>query len=214
MQIHLNQRFRVPPALLAGRAVLAVMLLLSLLSGVVPFAAAFAAPTCRLACCIGRPAHSAGSCMGGACDTGLLTRSGTTRPRFKRAAEEPERLCGSAHLGAQAGRIRILPVAKVDAGYRPEEREDSRAGQTSGRGLWQATVSAAVLVKPCNSECGGCASGSTGNRRPRNLATLSYADRPRPPSLGSSALTYSDRIAALCAQCPQLQPRAPPDVLS
>ena len=210
MQIHRNQHLRVPTARLAGRAVLAVVLLLSVLSAVVPFATALAAPTCKLACCIGKAAHSAGSCMGGECDAAFPTRATTTHHEFKQPAAEPEHLCGATHAVSKTRKLRLAAVAMVGAGSTQDspagERQNSRANQTPG----QSSVSSAAVMRPCNPDCGGCASGSTGNQRPRNTAALSYADRARPPSPGRSALTSYVRIGALSAQCPQLQPRAPP----
>lgn len=210
MQIDRNQYLRVPTALLAGRAVLAVVVLLSVLSAVVPFAMALAAPTCKLACCVGKAAHSAGSCMGGACESAFPTRARTTHHEVKQPAAESDHLCGATHVTSKRGQLRLAAVAMVGASstldFKAEARQDSPANQTPE----QSSVSSAAVMKACNPDCGGCVSGSTGNKRPRNTATFSYADRARPPSLVRSALTHDALIGTLSAQCPQLQPRAPP----
>lgn len=132
------------------------MLLLSLLSGVVPFAASFAAPTCKLACCIGRPAHSPGSCMGGECETAFPARATTRHHELKNAAAESEHLCGATHAASKTRKLRMAVAAMVGASSTQHshagERQAAPVNQPSG----QATVSSAALMTPCNPDCGSC----------------------------------------------------------
>lgn len=214
MQRQRNQHLGVPTALLAGRAVLAVVLLLSVLSAVVPFATALAAPTCKLVCCIGKAAHPAGSCMGGACETAFPVRATTTHHEFKHPTTESDHLCGATHATSKLRKPRLAEVTMVGASSTQNSRADGRPDSRANRTPEQSSVSSAAVMRPCNPDCGSCASGSTGNKRPRNIATLSYADRARPPTPGRSPLTSYVRIGALSTQCPQLLPRAPPVVLS
>ena len=205
-----DQRLMGPASVRVARMILAATLLLGLLSGSVRFAAVSSASLCELACCLGRAPHAAGSCMGDSCNTSFPARATTTPHETRNAAAESEHLCGATHATPKRGKLRLKAVAMVGASSTQHshagERQAARVNQPSG----QATVSSAALMTPCNPDCGSCASGSTGNKRPRNIATLSYADRARPPSRGRSALTSYGRIGALSAQCPQLQPRAPP----
>src|SRR5947207_8718754 len=85
-------------ALLAARAILAVMLLLSLLSGCFAFALASSAPLCRLACCAGRPPHAADSCLGGSCHAVIAGAKTKTRRALQ---QQSDRLCGLSGVASR-----------------------------------------------------------------------------------------------------------------
>src|SRR6266849_4998525 len=88
-----------PTAPFAARAILGAILMLGLLSGSLPFASVSSAPVCKLACCVGRPPHAAGSCMSGSCHTGLVLHPATSNHAYEHIRKDrAEPLCGAAKI--------------------------------------------------------------------------------------------------------------------
>lgn len=184
-------------AIRVAKLVLATMLALALLSGSVPFTTISAAPMCTLTCCAGRLPHAAGSCMGGACDTGLLRPKKSPKHAHNNIAlQEAEPLCGLKRITSLA--------------IRPQNQDQSNtAGSEQSE-----SVTAAVVITPCQPDCGGCVSGSTNQNRQRDTTALSHALRPRPPSSKQLAIASREFVNTLLVVCAQSRPRAPPATFS
>jgi hypothetical protein len=176
-----------------AKLALAVMLLVGFLSSIVPLARVSAGSTCTLECCAGRAPHAAGSCMDGACEASLLTHpkaAGIHQAKLDRA----EQLCGLSHA------VVVKSLAQMPAKHAPPQ---VRSDQTT------ASASAA-FVKPCQPDCGACASGFTNPNRQKNSAAMADAVRPRGPTgihLSNHGYGRTHDLDALCRQC---GPRGPP----
>jgi hypothetical protein len=195
--------------LFAARAILGAILLLGLLSGSLPFASVSSAPVCKLACCVGRPPHAAGSCMSGSCHTGLVLHPATSNHAHEHTGKDrAEPLCGPAKITTSAALLGMQEVPTVSSAT--EGRTADRSQSPRGGPEQRESVTTVVVVKPCQPDCGGCASGSTRHNRQSDLATLSYADRPRPPSSDQRAATSCEFAHNLDVLCRQSRPRAPP----
>ena len=196
-------------AILVARFLLATTLALALLSGSLPFTAISAAPMCTLTCCAGRAPHAAGSCMSGACDTGLFQHPKSSKHAHSNIAfQGAEPLCGLGSITGIAAGFGVTPGGI--AGRRTRDRTQSKSA-----GYEQSeSVTAAVVVTPCQPDCGGCASGSTNQNRQRDTTALSHAPRPRPPSSKQLAIASREFVNTLEVVCAQSRPRAPPATFS
>jgi hypothetical protein len=200
----------------AARAILGAILILGLLSGSLPVASVSSAPACKLACCVGRPAHAAGSCMSGSCHTSLVLHPATSNHAHERTRKDrAEPLCGAAKITTNSAILRVQEVPTAHNGSATEGPSTARSQSPRGGPEQRKDVTTtAVVLKPCQTECGACASGSTSRNRQNNLATLSYADRPRPPSnnqLAAASCAFASNLDVLCRRA---RPRAPPVYLS
>jgi hypothetical protein len=171
----------------AAKLALAVMLLIAFLSSIAPLAPVSAGSVCTLECCAGRAPHAAGSCMDGSCHAALLTSH-----KIEQAKLNPsEQLCGLNRKVANLALVRIN-----HAPSRPKAE--------------QTKLSAAAFVKPCQPDCGGCASGFTNPNRQKNSAAIADAVRPRAPIAIHLSNPGYHRTQILDALCRQGAPRGPP----
>ena len=173
----------------AARILLAALLLTAFFAGVVPLVPVSAGSMCQLECCAGRAPHASGSCMHGSCQANL------SAPHSHHARPEPDdKLCGLP------GKIETKNFSRT------------HVKSTAHHSLDQ--VASSAFEKPCEPDCGGCASGSTNANRQRNSAITASAHRPRPPTArGLSNLNYHP-IQTLGAQRRQGAPRGPPSIVS
>ena len=154
----LNRRGSFPSRVkLAGRCVLAVMLLLTMVGGNLILTATASSDLCTLACCAGRAPHAAGSCMQGSC-----------APTHAHHAQEPtvnddDTAAPAGFAGVTAGAhgadLNEVPTveASADDSVKPEH----------------SNASAAALSKSCLPDCGACNSTFNSTKRPRNVAARS-----------------------------------------
>ena len=173
------------------------------LTSSLPLTTIASGPMCTLACCAGRAPHAAGSCMNGSCHANALTRSKSAHIHRELLASHSERMCGLPRLTMRLNMSVRPPGAAVRPG---QTRENNTA--------YKASVSATNLGKPCQADCGSCASGFTSPSRKRSVAALAYATQSRPPSnvrLADVEDSLTRKLTALCRQC---APRAPPLFLS
>ena len=181
--MHQDQRPMLRTAPFAARAILGAILMLGLLSGSLPFASVSSAPLCKLACCVGKPAHAAGSCMRGSCHTGLVLHPATSNHAHEHIRKDrAEPICGAAKIPTNSAILRMQEVPTADNSSATEVRTKDRSQSLRGGPEQRKGLTTAVVVKPCQTDCGACAPGSTSRNQQNNLATLSNADRPRPPS--------------------------------
>jgi hypothetical protein len=188
------------------------MLLLAILWGDIPSSAVATGPRCTLACCAGRAPHAAGSCMNGSCHAGLMAHRKATDIHHEPPAQQSERFCGFPRSTARASLFSLL-VAAVDHGSGVDS-EYPRGSRAAGKAPDRAKISALALAKPCQPDCGAGTFSSTNQRRPRQTAALSFANRALQPSslrLLAAANTHSHARDILRWQA---NPRAPPVLLS
>jgi len=171
-----------------GGVLFALLLAAGFFSSLVSIAAVSAGNICTLACCAGRAPHAAGSCMNGTCHAAIRLRKRTNR--FP--TEPTEKLCGLKTFKART----IVP------------------SQTGRRESQPSFLQVSMLVRPCQPDCGAATLPSASQRRSRETAELSFANRARPPSALPS-LTTQNTFAELCLLLrSQASPRAPPILFS
>jgi hypothetical protein len=183
-------RSRQSKIVITARLGLAVVLSIGFLSSIAPLAPVSAGSMCTLECCAGRAPHAAGSCMNGSCHAVLSTHK-TAKARRVTQIHSDE-FCGLERMVA----MKVI-ARRVERSPRPAE---------SG----PATVSTAVLVKPCQPDCAGGASGFANSSRQRNSAAIIDADRPGRPTVIHLSNPGYDPSRILEALCRQSAPRGPP----
>jgi hypothetical protein len=222
VKVHLSNSARIKLVFLP-RIVVAIVLVLALLSGIVPFRSASAGNLCTMACCAGLPPHTAGSCHMEMPAPGNLSRETTPEPASE---SEPDKLCGlrEPENGAPdvtAGAIRInddngessslnLDAVTVDASdhCRVHSQTEEAGTQPAGDSNQVANIAAHSFAKPCPPECGGGATGS-GVRRPPDAATLVQNARPKSTFVRKYPRHSQDSLfVSACGA--QVRPRGPP----
>jgi hypothetical protein len=166
---------------MAARALLAAMLLLSLVAGSIVFPAAASGPLCTLACCAGRAPHAAGSCMDGSCDAKAVrphppnsnspqshhhhpqqpapaTDSNAPTPAFAGAM--------ASAVGFDMGQVPTIEAGSEEGSANRDALEDT--GTAVPNKSTQSSVSTKVFSKPCQPDCGACASSFAAPKRSRN----------------------------------------------
>jgi hypothetical protein len=144
---------------------------------------------CTLECCAGRPPHAAGSCMDGSCNAVLSIRHKTLKGH-RVTQNQSDQFCGLSRT------VVTRNVARTGVSRAPRPARSDPA-------------SASAFVKPCQPDCGGCASGFASSNQQRNAGTPAQAAGPRPPT--DSLFDFgSHRAQILNALCRQCAPRGPP----
>jgi hypothetical protein len=193
-----------------ARICLAALLLVSVLSNAIPLGSASGHHLCMKDCCAGKPPHEAGSCMMNACETNPLPQKEITKP------DDP--ICDShAAVPKHAG---MLPAGmgedKVNAQHQASVNEFDFA--TDDRSTANPTntpsIESATFSKPCPPDCGSATFSSTNQNKRHDSAALSFAERPRPPSVNALPDASFLRRIKLEVLCRQSQPRAPPKISS
>jgi hypothetical protein len=186
-----------------ARITLALMLTLALLGGVVPLSSIASSHECGMACCAGKPSHTAGSCS-----TAFSTEEEAETP----VAPADEH---SAHGHAtHASRSEAEPAtsAKQKGAAHHSPAHHSRASVKSNRTASVAPQT--VMTTPCSPECAAASLGSSQVRRPRDPASLTLAARPRPPALTLFAGHFQSPIPQSAEARRSTRPRAPPSLLN
>lgn len=206
--------------MMAARAILAVTLLAALVAGSIALPAAASGPMCTLTCCAGRAPHAAGSCMHGSCEAGVSTHNPSSNsPHQSQHHHEQQQSdpydSARPFSGATAsvGGLDMGDVPTIVATPHEPSADDDGQADTSGAArnrTGQSAISATVLSKPCQPDCGVCAAGFAAPKRSRNAATLAGSNHPQPASsvklaAGRHSLTHTR--SALDRQC---VPRGPP----
>jgi hypothetical protein len=154
--------------------------------------AAASGPLCTLACCAGRAAHAAGSCMDGSCDSGVATPkpANNSAPQLHHHHEQQlaeatdSNTPTSAFAGAMAsaGGSDMDQVPTIEPVSDEASADNGTRAETSSR-TNRSGISAKVFSKPCQPDCGVCASGFAAPKRSRNAAGLAGPlNVPRPSS--------------------------------
>jgi hypothetical protein len=198
---------RLRPTLVA-RILIAATLTVALVSGIAPFGLTASVHLCTMSCCAGKAPHEAGSCH---------ANFSVSKPPSP--SKEQEEHCGTTvPQMAQHGEMNMQdapsPIEEdlSTADYQPHLPADSLAHEQSPQNnSQQATnINASVLTKPCPSDCGTRIFSYSSQSRPRDSASLSYADKPRPPSSPRLQRTSDNVDKALDALCRRSRPRGPP----
>jgi hypothetical protein len=203
--------------MIAGRAILAVALLLILVGGsiVLPIAAA-GGPVCTLACCAGRAPHAAGSCMHGSCETEVSApsrASGSSYQAHHHDMQQPAQALSEdvpqlfAGATASVGGSDTLEVPTIEAAPY-NSSADTSANAVEGNRAGRSAITA--VVKPCQADCGACASSFSPSKWSRNTTTLAGFNRLAPPSPVKLANRRQFLALARSPFYRQSVPRGPP----
>jgi hypothetical protein len=209
---------------MAARAILAVTLFLMLVAGNIAWPAAASGPLCTLACCADRAPHAAGSCMHDSCETGVSTNKQASdnaqhshhhhEQQQQTADSDYDAPQGFAGAMVSAGGSDIEQVPTIDAVPYPaptDNRGNAGASETEQN---RTAVSATALAKPCQSDCGVCASGLAAPKRSRNSAALAGANNFQPLSTVRLAVGPHSPARMRSAFIRQYVPRGPPTSFS
>ncbi|HKY28308.1 MAG TPA: hypothetical protein VJM12_10210 [Pyrinomonadaceae bacterium] len=203
-------------AMSIGRALMASVVLLSLLSVLLPLIRASANSGLK-ACCVGKAGHESGSCS-----TGLLA-AGKIDPQANLTAERTAKNKAFANVkGGAGGASHCSPESRVRSlesgvsGPRPtmdHQTTDSGPRSTSDSRLLTRDSRLHAVSSTCPNECGMCSVSYTRRPRPREQSAQSSAVRP--PSTALIGLIVSDHLAVREPnfKWSQSPPRAPPALL-
>ena len=192
--------------LTTAKVVLAALVLSSLLLASFPISTSAAGPLCKLACCSGRAPHAAGSCMNGSCHSGLNLSShshqdrhkgGTPVPPHKLTASEP--MCGVTQAAKSSTSKWARVTTRARKSYSRDRAPDDRE-----------SLSSSVFTKPCQRDCGSCASGTLNSSRSRSAIARVNGIGPRPPLSSQLTDVDSNSIRSLSGLYRQHVPRGPP----
>jgi hypothetical protein len=204
--VKLNRQSWGSTAFRAARVLLGSTLLLSILWANIPSAAIASGPMCTLTCCAGRAPHAAGSCMNSSCHAFLAGHNQTLHVH-KTPIQTAEPLCGLSSVRKNVSRLLFTEAVATE----PSQDSDSNySHETSNTDADHASVSTGTLTKPCQPDCGACASGFASSKRQRHAATLGHANRPHPPfgvRLANVDYRPTQKLSALCRRG---APRGPP----
>lgn len=188
-----------------ARIILAAMLMLVVLAGAVPFSSLSSSHECGMACCIGKPSHMAGSCS---VELGNEEQAETpAEPSGEQTAHSDHAM----HLSGEDSPEAVASTEHQEAAKHPVTHHSKSGAEESTRTV---SIASQAITTPCSTECAAAASASTQVRRPRDPASVSVSERPRPPT------TY---LLAGCFTVPSpksaegrrlSRPRAPPFLLN
>jgi hypothetical protein len=160
---------------------------------------------CTLACCAGRAPHAAGSCMNGSCHA-VLSHKQKLHIHRETRIEPVEQLCGLSRVTRNLSRLLFIRTVTTESS--PADTQYSR--EPSKTASDHTNISTAELPKPSQPDCGAGTVSSTNQRRPRESATHSFADRARPPSKPGLLTAANTFIYVREVIRWQANPRAPP----
>jgi len=206
--------------MMRARVFLAATLLLTLVAGNIILPGTASGPLCTLACCAGKTPHAAGSCMHGSCGTGLATHNAASNGPHQahhhheqQPAEESDQTSAFPGATASVGGSEMGEVPTIEATpYQVSAKAGGQADSTeaAANGANDPAITASVLSKPCQPDCGACTSGFAAPKRSRNAAALTGAHRARPPSSVKLATGRDPLTHTRSALGRQSVPRGPP----
>jgi hypothetical protein len=184
-------------AIVAIKAILAVAMLLSLFAGNIVWPASASGPLCTLACCAGRAAHVAGSCMDGSCSTSHSEHLHHATP------DDDQSTTGS--LGRS-------PLGKVSGGAHGSNMDDvetvDATEQTTPSDNSVPSLSSAVFTKPCPPGCGSAVTSFGNLNRPPHAAQKLRLINPQAQTQALRAT--NERVDERSASVGTHVPRGPP----
>lgn len=195
------------------RIIVAVVLVLALLSGIVPFGAASAGHLCAMECCAGLPSHAAGSCHMS------LSSHGDNAPE-----QDLGKHCGlpladnGALDGIAAGVMGMTDSAHssldladvtIDASDHCKTQSEDLNPPPLNDSREPASIATQSFSKPCPPECASLAL-SSGVRRSRDSAAIASHGHSQPPVTVRKRQHFNSNSLITSAHCKQLRPRGPP----
>ena len=187
---------------IVARTILAVMLVLVLLAGVVPFSSLASSHECGMACCVGKPSHMAGSCS---------THLGNEEQEAEPPAEADEEQSAHArHMRHPASTP--AATANSSSGHHGAGLHSSAHRSTSKKApVRKASVASQAMIRtPCSPDCAAAASCYSQVRRPRDPSQVALSARPRPPTLCFQVAYLSKPLPESAERRRLSRPRAPP----
>jgi len=193
------------------RLIVAVVLVLALLSGIVPFGAASAGHLCAMECCAALPPHTAGSCH--------LSMSS----EGSESQQESNQQCGlpqdNGADGIVAGVMGMtgsdhsssgLDEVTIDASDHCKTDSHSEDLNAPARNDYPESANLATqsFSKPCPPECGAGAL-SSGVRRSTDSVSVARQAHSQPPP-GRKCQRFDRSFLIISTYCRQLRPRGPP----
>lgn len=198
---------------LVARILIAATLSVALVSGSATLGLSSSAQLCTMSCCTGLAPHEAGSCAHGSCHVNLPDHKPSPPP------EKQEESC-DAHVPQSVpdgDRHDSVTDNHSTSEHLHEQQDISPAQESPSQKASRQTktaIAGSVLTKPCPPDCGAGTFSCSSQNRPRDAATVSYADKPRPPSclrLSRSSYNFAQTRDALCQRS---RPRGPPCLFS
>jgi hypothetical protein len=175
------------------RAILAALILCSMVAVVLPLTPVSATSACHLDCCAGRKPHSAGSCMTGACHARIrIKRHAHAVPLYPAISEE---LCGLS--------TRPSAVARRMVAAKPNGPKTASSEST------QSELSTTSAGRRCPPDCGGLAS-AFGNAKQSRKAFAGRTDSLRLPSVVGLGERFVHSVKSRAGLCRRSIPRGPP----
>lgn len=202
---------------LIARILIAATLTVALVSGITPLGSMSSGSLCTMSCCAGEAPHEAGSCTHGSCNVNFASSKPLPPPSPPIVQEE---LCRATKpLMTQHGDMHAHDApapANEDlstADHQHHQPADSlvpqdQSPQNKSRQL--TNIAASVLTKPCPPDCGAGTFSYSSQTRPRDSASVSYADKPRPPSILRLRRIPDNVAKSLEALRRRSRPRGPP----
>jgi hypothetical protein len=194
-----------------ARIVLAAWLALALLSGLAPFGALSSeTPLCQMECCVGLPAHVAGSCADVSCRApGFVEaeRPSTPEPQTQAHCRTQETVPVLHHQAVHEALDQSAPPGASHRAAADETAPPPEAASTETT----ARIASSAWTRPCREDCGQGAN-STGNShaQQRQAALLARAYR-RPPLRLADISSFSAGVSrTLQGLRRRSRPRAPP----
>jgi len=204
------------------RIIVAVVLVLSLLSGVVPFSSASAEHHCTMDCCAGLAPHAAGSCHMNMSSPGKVAAVATERGSdqlcsLPQADKEATKgiTAGVMGMKARADSSLDLDDVTIDASDHCNTDAQSKAASAVSHNDYPqpASIATQSFSKPCPPECGTGAL-SSGVRPSRHSVVLAHNAPPRPPAFGRKRQYSDSSFFITSSYCTQIRPRGPPSAFS
>jgi hypothetical protein len=202
------------------RIIVAVVLVLALLSGLVPFGSASAGHLCTMECCAGLAPHAAGSCHMSMASHGKSGESAPEQDLDKHCGLPPADngaiegidvdagvmgMTNSAHSSLDLDDVTIDASDHCHTASQPEDLNTASHNDSPE----SDSVATQFFSKPCPAEC-GTGVLSSGLRRSRDSAAIAYHARSRPPAPGRKYQHFNGNLLATSNYCRQLRPRGPP----
>ena len=219
VKVHLFSTAQTKPGFLR-RMIVAVVLVLALLSGLVPFGSASAGHLCTMECCAGLAPHAAGSCHMSMSSHGKSGESAPEQDLAKhcglpqadnRAIEGIDVDAGVMGMTNSAHSSLDLDDVTIDASdhcHTASQPEDLNAASHNGSPE-SNSIGTQFFSKPCPAEC-GTGVLSSGVRRSRDSAAIAYHARSRPLAPGRKYRHFNGIFLVTSNYCSQLRPRGPP----
>ena len=217
--MHLFSAAQTKPGFLR-RIIVAVVLVLALLSGLIPFGSASAGHLCTMECCAGLAPHAAGSCHMSMASHGKSGESAPEQdldkhcglpPADSRAIEGIDVDAGvmgmtdSAHSSLDLDDVTIDASDHCHTASQPEDLNSSSDNDSPESN----SIATQFFSKPCPAEC-GTGAFSSGVRRSRDSVAIAYHARSRPLAPGRKYQHFNGNLLIASNYCRQLRPRGPP----